>query len=103
MYAVSMSDEYPKVSDEIVSRAISDYVELAQVGRGTGPEDQWMVFPWHGGEPTLAGIDFFDRVLQLQKRTGRSDFIINSLTSNGTLIDQDWPDFLIGGINSEYA
>jgi uncharacterized protein len=82
------------MSDEIISRAIHDYVKLAEESRGTGPKGQWMMFLWHGGEPTLTGIDFFRRVLQLQKRIGHPDFIINSISSNGTLINQDWSDFL---------
>jgi uncharacterized protein len=82
------------ISHEIVARAIGDYVELAKEGRGTGPNGEWMVFLWHGGEPTLAGIDFFNRVLQLERRTGHSDFMINSITSNGTLINEDWSVFL---------
>jgi uncharacterized protein len=52
------------ISDELVSKVINDYTELAELGRGTGPQGNWMVFLWHGGEPTLAGINFFERVLE---------------------------------------
>lgn len=78
------------ISNEVVNRAISDYIELAEEGRGTGPDGQWMVFLWHGGEPTLAGIDFYEEVVRTQKCTKRADYMINSITSNGTLIDDSW-------------
>jgi uncharacterized protein len=82
------------LSDEIASRAINDYAELAKAGRGTGPNGRWMAFIWHGGEPTLAGIEFFERVTHLQRRTGLSESTINSLTTNGILIDEHWSEFL---------
>lgn len=52
-------------------------------------------FEWHGGEPTLLGIDFFRRVVEFQKKyapAGRK--IINGLQTNGTLINENWAEFL---------
>jgi uncharacterized protein len=80
--------------EEIIIRATADYMELANEERGTGPSGQYMFFLWHGGEPCLAGIDFFRRILRLQESTGRSDFMINSMATNGTLLDEEWADFL---------
>jgi uncharacterized protein len=52
-------------------------------------------FTWQGGEPTLMGIDFFKRALFLQKKYNRSGMeIINSIQTNGTLIDDEWAVFL---------
>lgn len=51
-------------------------------------------FSWHGGEPTLAGLDFFRRVITLQQKykpAGRE--IINGLQTNGTLLNNDWCSF----------
>jgi uncharacterized protein len=52
-------------------------------------------FSWHGGEPTLAGIDFFRRVVQLQqKHRSAGQEILNGLITNGTLLNDDWCRFL---------
>lgn len=52
-------------------------------------------FSWHGGEPTLAGLDFFRRAVTLQRKhlpPGRS--FANGLQTNGTLLDDEWGHFL---------
>ena len=52
-------------------------------------------FAWQGGEPTLAGLDFFRKVIELQDRYRRSDQVIeNTLQTNGTLLDDEWCQFL---------
>ena len=53
------------------------------------------VFAWQGGEPTLAGVDFFRRAVDLQQKHGRSGQVVgNGLQTNATLIDDDWARFL---------
>jgi uncharacterized protein len=52
-------------------------------------------FEWHGGEPTLMGLDFFASVVRIQRTLrppGRK--ITNGLQTNGLLIDEEWADFL---------
>lgn len=52
-------------------------------------------FTWHGGEPLLAGIDFFEKIVEFQKRySHRQDAILNTLQTNGTLINEAWATFL---------
>jgi len=51
-------------------------------------------FVWQGGEPTLLGLDFFERVLELQAKYGGNKQILNSLQTNGTRIDEQWARFL---------
>ena len=52
-------------------------------------------FVWHGGEPTLAGIDFYRRVVELQARHLPEGWqCLNSLQTNGTLLDDAWGAFL---------
>jgi uncharacterized protein len=52
-------------------------------------------FSWHGGEPTVLGLDFFRMVVALQRKhrpSGRR--IVNGIQTNGTLLDEDWCSFL---------
>jgi len=51
-------------------------------------------FVWQGGEPTLLGIDFFKRVVELQNPFAKDRMITNSLQTNGTLLDDEWCRFL---------
>ena len=58
------------------------------------PQDEVVRFSWHGGEPTLAGLGFFQQVVSLQRRRlppGRS--FTNGLQTNGTLLDDEWGRF----------
>lgn len=49
------------------------------------------VFAWQGGEPTLAGLDFFRRVVELEQRHGAPGQTVgNAIQTNGLLIDEDW-------------
>ncbi len=52
-------------------------------------------FEWHGGEPTLAGLDFYQKVVRLQKKHARPrQTVTNGLQTNGVKIDKQWADFL---------
>ena len=54
-----------------------------------------MTFAWQGGEPTLMGLDFFKRAVELQQRLARPGTRIhNTLQTNGTRLDDDWGAFL---------
>jgi uncharacterized protein len=52
-------------------------------------------FAWQGGEPTLAGLAFFERVVALQAHHARpGTTIANALQTNGLLLDDEWGAFL---------
>ncbi len=52
-------------------------------------------FSWHGGEPTVLGLDYFRKIVALQRKHQPSDQrIINGIQTNGTLLDEDWCRFL---------
>ena len=50
-------------------------------------------FAWHGGEPTLCGIPFFEHAMQLQRKYAAGRRILNTLQTNGTLLTDDWCHF----------
>ena len=48
-------------------------------------------FGWQGGEPTLMGLNFFKKSVELQKRYGRDGTrVSNGLQTNAILLDDEW-------------
>jgi len=59
---------------------------------------QEVVVAFQGGEPTLMGLDFFARTLELEQRyAAPGQGILNTLQTNATLIDDEWASFLAEG------
>ena len=57
------------------------------------PRASEVVVAWQGGEPTLMGIDFFRRAIAgTVRRPGQK--VINTIQTNGTLLTDDWGEFL---------
>jgi uncharacterized protein len=73
--------------DSVLEKFIKEYIDGV-----TGDE---VVFSWQGGEPTLRGLGFFEKVVAYQKKHAKpGQRIENDLQTNGTLLDQDWARFL---------
>lgn len=52
-------------------------------------------FAFQGGEPTLAGLDFYQKLIELEKKYNTKGLIINNaIQTNGILIDEKWAKFL---------
>jgi uncharacterized protein len=52
-------------------------------------------FSWHGGEPTILGLEYFRKIVALQrKHQPPNRRITNGIQTNGTLLDEDWCRFL---------
>jgi len=51
-------------------------------------------FNWHGGEPLLAGLTFFEKAMDLQAKYGRGRKIINTIQTNGTTLNEENCQFL---------
>ncbi|WP_236244785.1 anaerobic sulfatase maturase [Streptomyces sp. CC210A] len=67
---------------------------LRQLTEAHGPSPEVTV-AWQGGEPTLMGLDFFRRSVELARRYARpGQRIVHTLQTNGTLLDADWARFL---------
>lgn len=53
------------------------------------------VFAWQGGEPTLAGLDFFKAAVAFQQKYGEDGQVVgNALQTNGMVLDDEWCEFL---------
>jgi len=73
--------------DDVLESFVRDYIHSV-----TADE---VVFSWQGGEPTLLGVGFFEKVVALQKKHAKpGQRIENDLQTNGTLLDEDWARFL---------
>jgi len=78
-----------RMSDELLETYVRQYI-----GAHPGPN---VLFVWHGGEPTLAGLDFYRRAVELQNRYLPEGWTCwNNIQTNGTLLDDEWCSFLAG-------
>jgi uncharacterized protein len=81
------SDSKFRISDEILETHIRQYIE--------GQRGDEVVFSWQGGEPTLMGVSFFEKVVALERKYQRpNQRVENDLQTNGTLLNDDWCAFL---------
>lgn len=75
-----------RMNEEVLEKLIRDYIaSLPQ---------QKIEFVWHGGEPTLLGIEYFRKAIAFQKKYADGKEIFNSFQTNGTLITDEWAEFL---------
>ena len=57
--------------------------------------DGSLTFAFQGGEPTLVGIDFFKKAIELQEKYNEKNLHIeNTIQTNGLLINDEWAGFL---------
>ncbi len=98
-YFLKKTDLYPdspfRMTDEILEAYTRQYIQAQRV-----PE---ITFAWQGGEPTLMGLDFFNRALYYQEKYRKPGMrIFNAIQTNGTILDDDWcrlfknHNFLVG-------
>ena len=78
---------HARMSDPALEQHIRQYIE--------GQTGEQVVFSWQGGEPTLMGLPFFERVVELQGRYAKTgQKVENDLQTNGIALDQQWVAFL---------
>lgn len=74
------------MNGEVLDRLIKDYLALNFAVSS---------FAWQGGEPTLMGLDFYKKAVELQKEYGKDGQVVsNALQTNGVLLDEKWCEFL---------
>jgi uncharacterized protein len=65
------------------------------VAKGLQYADKVCEFAFQGGEPTLIGLDFYKKLIKFEKKYNLKKVrIINTIQTNGTLIDEEWAGFL---------
>lgn len=74
------------MSPKVLELYIKKYIESQDVDT--------IEFAWQGGEPTMCGIRFFEDALLLQKKYANGKKIINTLQTNGVLLNEFWAEFL---------
>ncbi len=75
-----------RMADDLLELYIRQLIESQQV-----PE---VNVAWQGGEPTLMGLDFFRRSIELVERYRKpGQRILHSIQTNGTLLDDEWAAF----------
>lgn len=74
-----------RMSEQALEKLVRDYMRLGFPVSG---------FAWQGGEPTLMGVDFFRKAVELQKKYGSpGQQVSNTLQTNGGLLDDNWCQF----------
>ena len=72
-----------RMRKDVVKKLISESMRYSDGGP--------CIFSWQGGEPLLTGVDFFKRVIELEKKYGRpGQRVSNSIQTNGTLLNSEW-------------
>lgn len=89
-FYLNRSNQFPgakvhRMSEEVLDEMVKQV--LQQGGRHVS-------FGWQGGEPTLAGLSFFEKAVEYQKKYGHGKSVGNGLQTNGLLLDEGWADFL---------
>ena len=91
-YYLEKESLYPKgvpvgMPDDILEEYIAQHIDASPA--------PVIRFSWHGGEPTLLGLDYFRKIVALQRKHQRAgQRVSNGIQTNGTLLDEEWCSFL---------
>lgn len=91
-YYLKTQDQIPRSASFCMSAEHLESFIRSYISESPGPV---VSFVWHGGEPTLAGLDFYRRAVSLQEKYLPEGFSVwNNLQTNGLLLDDEWCRFL---------
>ena len=90
-FFLEKSELYPdsdfQMTDEVMEAFIRQTIEAQRV--------PFVTLAWQGGEPTLMGLDFFRRALEVERDALPSGWQVErTIQTNGTLLDDEWAAFL---------
>jgi len=75
-----------RMSDEVLENYIRQLI--------AGHRSSEVTVAWQGGEPTLMGLDFYRRAIELENQYRRPGMtFINTMQTNGTLLNDEWCEF----------
>lgn len=78
----------PRMSLEDLEKVVRAYIEANDV-----PE---VTFNWHGGEPLVMGLEFYEKAVGFEAKYAGGKRIFNTIQTNGTLVTDEWADFFAG-------
>lgn len=90
-YYLEKAQLYPgtrhfRMADDLLERYIVQHIAMT-------PGDE-ILFSWHGGEPTILGLDYFRRIAALQRaHCPEGKHVVNSIQTNGVLLTDEWCRF----------
>lgn len=91
-FFLSKGQLYPDGGPRMPAQVHEDFIRQLCDGHPDGAEVE---VAFQGGEPTLMGLDFFRRTIELEGRFARpGQRLRNTLQTNGTLLDDEWGEFL---------
>lgn len=83
----ALSGGTPYMSEDLLESYIAQHIAASP--------DEIIRFSWHGGEPTVLGVDYFRKIVGIERRLCPPDrAIANGIQTNGTLLDDEWGRFL---------
>ncbi len=74
-----------KMSEQVLKEFIKQKIEAN--------DTPGVNFAWQGGEPTLLGVEYFEKVVELQKKYSNGKKIENTFQTNGILLNDKWCEF----------
>ena len=81
---------YPGDRMRMSDATLEAYITQLLAAQPDGP----VQVAWQGGEPTLMGLDFFRRMVDLARHAARPyQFVEHTIQTNATLLDDEWARF----------
>lgn len=82
---VRLYDEHSYLSMDCLEKVIKEYIDINA--------SEQIVFDWHGGEPLLLGLDYFKKIVEIQRKYRGNKHIYNTIQTNATLLTADFAAF----------
>ncbi len=86
-FFLAKRDLYPqsefRMTDEVLESYVEQYLTAQHASHAT--------IAWQGGEPTLMGLDFYQRSITCEQQYAPPDMTVeHTIQTNGTLLDEEW-------------